>query len=648
MDDFPPISTEEWEEQIHRDLRGADYGETLLWHLPDGLTVRPYYRAEDTAVLAQSDHETVEVPVGWKLRQDIRTPDLEAAVRHACTAIDAGIDMLGIDLRIEHDRCKGVPLLKKDDFESFLKEIRHASVALHLAGGVFSPALLALYLDTNRGNGSPVSLQFDPVAESARTGRRLDHLLDLAADMLRTVAGERLPDVRVLTVGSAVYHDAGATPVLETALLLASLSETLVQMIERGVPASQVLDRLAIRTQIGSSYFMEIARLRALRIVVRRLIDVFVPDERAQLPPIHGETSARNQTLFDPHENLLRSTTEAASAVVGGCDIVAIRTFDEPAGRYDAFSYRMARNIQYILRFEGGFGHVADPAAGSYYVEMLTDSLGRRAWQLFQDIESEGGLFDALEKGFIHQRLDSIRAEQRQAFAERRTVLVGTNHFPDTNERRLHDLADEGISVDDPERQGESVLLRSFEDLRAQVAAGSRLIMPTSLLDGPSLADPLPRERISEPVEERRLRTERERWNVHILLIPFGEPAVRSARANFAANFLGCGGFTIESPIGFDDTDAVERAIRNRPPDIVVYCAPDEAYRDLIAIAHHQLNDLNDNMIRGVVAKPEVSGELDDRFFEFAIHSTANLIDVLDELHRLLGLIPTTSEEVGR
>ena len=631
--DFPPVSTEAWEDQIRQDL--GDAAHPPLWHLPDGLTIRPYYREEDVAHLERaSAKEAVEIPAGWQLRQDIRTPDLDAAAVHARTAVESGVDVLGIDLGVESGRYTGVPIRRVADFKRLLDGFSEQEIALHLRGGAYSPSLLACFLDAYPDGRRATSLQFDPVGASAQRGRRLDGLLDLAADLIQTAAGEELRDLRVLSVASTPFHEAGATPILETALHLASLSETLVQMVERGVRSADVLKRLIIETPVESSYFLEIARLRALRLCIRHLIDAFAPDEWVRLPPIHGETSWRNQTIFDPHENLLRATTEAASAVIGGCDVVCVQPFDSAAGRYDEFSYRMARNVQHLLRYESGFGRVADPAAGSYYVEVLTDAIGRRAWQLFQEIEAEGGLFKALESGFVHRRVETALSEQRRAVAERRRVLIGTNHYPAPEPR---DALAPPAPLNSQSTPGDDAAWRTFAELRAHISGGGAIDLPSSLLDGPTLGPPLPRERLAESVERRRFRTERLDTLPRVVIVPFGDPATRSSRADFAANFLGCGGFAIETLPGRDDLVEAGADLRDRAADVVVCCATDADYGGILDEVHRQLSSDNAHRLIGIVAGPQVSDELSGSQFDFSIHRGSNLLDVLDFIQQRLG-----------
>lgn len=616
--EFPPTPTEEWEEQIRQDLGDVNYGRTLLWHLHDGFTVRPYYRSEDFTAHPEGH---VELPSGWKIRQDIRTPDLDLAAKHARSAIEGGVDVLGIDLDVHGNRCYGIPLLGKREFDAFAAEVPLSETDIHFSGGLSSPVLLSMAMEALSGSTKQVSVGFDPIGEISRTGKRLDAAMDFAADMIR-FADDQFAESHVIAADAHIFHNAGATPIQETALVLGSLSELIVQMIERGVAAATVLRHAHVSVPASSSYFLEIAKLRALRLVLRQLVDVFVPDERPPLPPIHAATSWRNQTFFDPHENMLRSTTEAAAAALGGCDVVAVDPFDAVGGRFDEFSYRMARNIQHILRSEAGFARVADPSAGSYYVEVLTDAIARRSWQLFQEIETKGGFIEALDDGFIHLKLEEARSDRKQAFAERRAVLVGTNHYPDTGERRAHSERG-GVAI---ESGGEAV--SCFEELE-----GRGIDALTFLGAGERIADPLPQHRIAEDIEERRLSTPEAR----VLLVPFGNPAIRSARASFAANFLGCGGFEIESPIAFDGVDQIVEAARAAQPQVIVFCAPDEEYANLVARVKDEIGEAGAGIVWGVVAKPDVLNTVD-----VAIHRASNLLETIDDLHRLLGI--TTSE----
>jgi methylmalonyl-CoA mutase len=539
-----------------------------------------------------------------------------------------------------------VPLITTSDFEAFALGLSLERVAVHLDAGPFSPGLLALYLNhmTRRSDAvdAGFTTAFDPVGEIARSGRRDAGMLELAAGMVEVAASEH-PAGRVLQIGATTYHNAGATPVQETALLLASAAETFVQLIDRGAHARDIIRQIHIAVPVASSYFVEIAKLRALRLTLAQLFDVFLPGQDFSLPPIHGETSERNLTLYDPHANMLRTTTEAASAIVGGCDVVSVRPFDEIGGRFDGFSYRMARNTGHILRHEAGMRRVVDPAAGSYYVEFLTDAIARRAWQLFQDIEARGGLLEALASGFVHEQIQRARTDRLSSVAQRRRVLVGTNHFPISEERRAGD-AELDTRGTDIHPVSDSIFSGGLQELRGRMADDEPIGILASIIDGPRFGASLHLQREAEIVEQIRLQTERSEKVPKVMLVPIGDPAERSARANFARNFLGCGGFQIITPVGFESIDDALAALREADPEVLVLCAPDSDYGHLIDDLFIEENCRSDMSMTGIVASHEPSHELDSLPVDFILHRNADFTGILRQIQRHFHIVPGTEE----
>jgi methylmalonyl-CoA mutase len=377
--EFPPVTTAEWEAQIARDLKGADYEKRLVWKTDEGLSIRPYYRAE------------------------------AAAPR-------------------------------------------------------------------------------DPVANAA------------GAWLLVPAGSEPALDVDV-----TVFHEQGATAVQEVAWALAQGADRLAA----GHPVT------VAGVAVGSNHFMEIGKLRAVRRLWATVADAFGQPTTLQ---IHARTAAANKTLYDPYVNLLRVTTEALSAVLGGCDTLTVA----PCG----FEPHLAENVQHILREESHLDKVTDAGAGSYYIEALTDALADEAWLRFQEIEAAGGWAQAVASGRIDAELADARAAKERAVALRRRVLVGTNGFPNLLERELGHGRDPG--------------------------AGWRL---------------------AAPFEAIRLRTERhahsEGRTPRVLLLEHGDLKMRKARSNFCLNFFGCAGFEIAV------SDALAEA------DLVVLCSSDAEYVEL-------------------------------------------------------------------
>ena len=311
-------------------------------------------------------------------------------------------------------------------------------------------------------------------------------------------------------------HEQGGTAVQELGYGIALGVERLVERSQSGGDIDEVAKDLRFVFAIGSNYFFEIAKLRAARMLWARAVSAFQPrDESSCLMNVHACTALCNKSICDPFANVLRATTEAMAAIIGGCDSLEVRPF--------RFSDRLAMNIQRLLREESHFDRVADPAGGSYYVEWLTDALANQGWRLFQQVEAEGGYTRA--KGSIDIALAESRAARDKAVSSRRRMLVGVNNYPDLNET---------IS--------EAV----------QVPSGGW--------------------RIASPFEHLRLQTEvftRERGKrPKVLLLERGDLTMRQARSQFSQNFFGCAGFEIEISHEYERSDA----------DLIVLCSSDPEY----------------------------------------------------------------------
>lgn len=319
------------------------------------------------------------------------------------------------------------------------------------------------------------------------------------------------------------YHEAGANAVQEIAFALAEGVERLEHRAEQQ-SVDEAARGLEFVFAIGPYYFIEIAKLRAARMLWAQVVSAFGPtDADAARMRIHARTALRNKSACDPYINLLRVTTEALSAIVGGCDGLYVEAF--------GFSPHLAMNVQRILREESHLGAVADPAAGSYYVEAITDALAREAWKLYQQVEAEGGHAIALASGSLENAIARSRDAMQKAVNSRRRTLVGVNNYPDPG-GPVQEIA---------------------------VPAG---------LDG----SPYPVLRLAAPFEKVRERTARHaRETGHTprtLLLQRGDGKMRRARANFALNFFGCAGFEIvvrEDHAGMD-------------ADLVVLCSSDAEY----------------------------------------------------------------------
>lgn len=608
FEEFPPVSTEEWEDQIRRDLKGADYAEVLLWHTRDGMTIRPYYRSDDLDQIAHlsEDAEREDLEAGtaplppsqaWVLQQNLVVDEDGDVSEELLRALEGGVESIGFEFLSEHPEL-GV----------LFDQIPLDRVAVHLDAGLRSPDLfrkLRRELEIRSVDPDYVhgTLGYDPLGQFAHSGALSFSMLDDAAELIREA---HFDGVRLLCAGADAYHDAGATSVQETALVTAAISEYLARLIERGVGAREVLRRLYISVPVSTTFFLEIAKLRALRLLIPQVVHAYLPDEEAYQLPIHVETSARTMTLYGPHENLLRTTTEAASAVIGGCDVLVVRPFDDVSGRGSAFSHRLARNIQHLLRHEANLDKVRDAAGGSYYVETLTDAVARRSWMLFKEIEAKGGLIRALEGGFVQEQIRKSRGELEAEVAEQRRVLVGTNKYPDADERM-------------------SEFDRFWKHARSQVPSGS------GSESADVEAEPLEAFREAEAFEAIRLATEEFERTPSIVVLPIGSPEARTARANFAVNFLACGGFKAEVRHGYD-TPQTAFAEAQASPDLLILAADEEHYSHEVL---SKAKDIYSQSYIGIVASPDTLLDVD-----FSIHRRADAVKTLREIQERLRSLP--------
>lgn len=669
-EDFPPVPTEEWENNVRRERASAGIDESLLWHLPDGLAIRPYYREEDLQHLDNNADEAppVGMPSSFLLRQDIATPDINAAREHVFSSITGGADIVGLRVGPKKGGRAGIPLPDRSAVAAFFEGLPLDNVRLHVDAGLNSPALgLLVALEISERyptDDRAFTVAFDPVNEIVRRGRRLDHAFDLAAEMLDR-ASPRYPQGRFVRVGPHAFHSSGASEIQDIGLLLASVSELFVQLMERGMGAGRIAAHMYVSMPIGSSFFLEIARLRALRITLAQLLGILESSGDAAVPPIHGEMSDRPFTLYDPHMNLLRATSAAASAIVGGCDVVAVRSYDEPAGRYDEFGYRLARNVGHLLRDEARIGRVVDPGAGSYYVEFLTDAVGRRAWQLFQDIESRGGLLACLASGYISDLISPMRMHRAEAFGARRRVLIGANRFPNPSERRADDVP--GLRGEDPMQTREVPLADDTDDLAEAfsddlagledaLSRGSSITVLDALGTGPRLCDPFPSGREAEELERIRLRMEHAARKVRIVLLSVGSDGATRRSAQFAREFLACGGFNVQQSISRESVDKLSDHVRKAATDLLIVCGSDL----LRSVADDVLEEVFEGIPVVVLALSGLVHEADDdddvrtgradaskAWLDLLLTEETDLIEGLRRLYALLRIEEETTEDAA-
>jgi methylmalonyl-CoA mutase len=642
FDEFPPPSPDAWREKIRDDLGGTDPAAFLAWDSIDGVTLTSFLHRDDLDGVAHVSDADAPPPLtdpsapgnDWRVRQDLNHPDPDAARDLGVAAAEGGCTDLGLVLGPPDRRS-----LEANALRSVVDAIP-SDIALHLDRGP-AAVLGALALETG-DRPAPSSIAYDPVAALATgtlggASRAFDLSVDLLADTPATT--------RTLSVDLRPYHDAGASAVQELAFGLGALSETLHQCTERGAALDALLPRLHFHTAVSTSYVVEIAKLRALRLLVPQVLDAYAETASADasVAPtdlfVQVETSRRTATVLDPHVNMLRHTTAAMAAVLGGCDTLTVRPFDDCVRAPDRFGTRIARNVQLILQHEAHFDIVDDPAAGAYYLETATDQLARRAWDRFQTLEANGGLLAALRDGRVQSEIGEVRAERCRAVDDRDRVLVGTNHYPSADETlSIDENASCNNGTKEPIQWGDSVL-GTLRDALSDGASLSALAHRLAASDDSEI-DPLPTVRVATGIEDVRRRTDRfaEQNGTRplVLLAPLGPPGPRSARASFAQNFLGVAGFEIHAPLTFDTPAAVADRAAELSPDLLVVCSADAEYPSLVPALRSNLAEHGVSPLLIVAGNPaRMKDEVDADEF---IHQESPLQATLEALQNRLDL----------
>lgn len=620
FEEFSPVSGKEWEEMIKSELEGQDYSKKLIWKTIEGFDVKPFYTADDLTHPVQPDVETSQLfsdnhPVNtaspWQVRQDIWLKDIKQINQAAREYQNRGVDAIGLSAST---------VKNYEDLGILLNGIDLERVSLHFLSSASYVKLLRClseYLKTKQLRLSQVkgSINFDPVSYFTLHGefyetfeKNLDELLAI----IDFAKNENSP-FSILNINAHYYHNSGANMVQELAFALSHAVEYLSGAVQRGLDASELLKRMTFSFATGSNYFFEIAKFRAARILWNLISSQYKPEDEATRMFIHASGSIWNKTIYDPYVNMLRTTTETMSAAIAGVDSINVLPFDLPYKNPDQFSRRIARNQQIIVRDEAYIGKVKDPSSGSYYIESITQSLVENAWSLFLRIEDLGGFIKAFESGFIPGEIEKVRQLRDMNIAMRKDTLLGTNQYPNSQEKILEKI--------------------EFENFN------KNYYLPDDKSYGPCLKP----YRAAIPFEEIRLKVEQHEKSGHavpkVFLITFGNLAMRKARATFITNFFGCAGYQITDNAGFKTAGEATDAALLSGSNVFVLCSSDDEYGTLGLDIVQEMKSRKPDSILVVAGNPAALTEpLKQAGVDDFIHIKTNIIDCLNTYNQKLGI----------
>jgi len=413
--DFEAVSSKAWKQKIQVDLKGADYNDTLIWHTNEGIDVKPFYHSDEFESLPET---SASKATEWKISQVIEVEDAKEANAKAIDAIDRGAesiifnitsDKISIDDLLQNIDLKSIPVEIKCDFlsEEFLNKLSSST------------------------NTSLVTFHTDIIGHLAKTGNWYTNLKDDHEKFDAIVKSSNQ-----FSIDAGLYQNAGTNIVQQLAYSLAHANEYLNHFDDLSAEAKEAIE-VTFNTAVGSNYFFEIAKLRALRQLWQTLASEYSFNTNCRIIAL---PSKRNKTIYDYNVNMLRTTTECMSAVLGGANVVANLPYDSLYHHSNEFGDRIARNQLLVLKNESYFDKVNNPADGAYYIESLTEQLAEKALALFKDIEANGGFLSQLKEGTIQRKIKESADKEQADFDAEKLILLGTNKHPNPEDKMKNDL----------------------------------------------------------------------------------------------------------------------------------------------------------------------------------------------------------------
>ncbi|MDO9153568.1 MAG: methylmalonyl-CoA mutase small subunit [Paludibacter sp.] len=619
--DFPSISTQQWMDKITADLKGADFDKKLVWKTNEGFNVLPFYRAEDIENFKSTDVVPGKFPYirgtkadnSWFVRQEIVVKDVKEANAKALVLLCKGVTSLGFKLNKKD--------LSAEYIAALLENIKADCIELNFTictkRSVDLATMLTDYFKSKEYNVAQLhgSINWDGMNAMLLRGKDFEkeELVSMAKATFDAALG--MPFFRVIGVNATTLSNTGAFLDQELGYALAWGNEYLSSLIEAGCEPSIVAKNIKFNFGVGSNYFMEIAKFRAAKLLWANIVDAYQVKcikqgcqhtiegvcKCAAKMRIHAQTTEFNKTTFDANVNMLRTQTEAMSATLGGVNSLTVMPYDSTYKKPDEFSERIARNQQLLLKEESHFDKVADPAAGSYYIETLTSELAAQAWKIFLEVEDNGGFFAAIKAGTVQKAIKATAVSRLKSVSSRREVLLGTNQFPNFAEFAAAKVE----------------FAKATADCNCNHSAIETLV-------------PV---RAAEEFEALRFATEAAAKRPKVFMLTIGNLAMRLARAQFSCNFFACAGYEVVDNLGFKTIDEGVNAALEANAAIIVLCSSDDEYAEHAPAAYEATKGKTILVVAGAPANMD---ELKAFGIEHFVNVKTNVLDMLQKFNSKL------------
>ena len=644
FDEFEIPSYEEWKEAVVALLKGKPFEKSMFTKTYEGITLNPIYRMEDLEGLTHNKtypgmesnlrgaNASGYIHKPWTIAQecDAKTPSeanemVKYELLKGSTAASVVLDTAtrkGYDVDTankEEIADIGVSLSTLSDVNKLLDDVDLEKFEIDIYAGASNIALLSAVavvceqkkLSLKKLHGA---ITADPIGELALDGKLTRPLDEYYDEMAHSIcwAEKFAPELKTVVVNTDVYHNGGANDIQEVAYAMNEAVTYMKSMERRGIDVNTFCRHLRFHFSIGANFFMEIAKLRSVKMIWAQIVKNCGGDDIAQKINIYVSTSSFCQTVYDPYVNLLRAATQSFSAVVGGMDGMFVKPFDHCIRPSDEFSRRIARNIQIMEQHEFNFIQPIDPAGGSWYLEPLTEEFTQKAWAKFQEIEAHGGLIKALENNTVQIAINEVLQARFKNLATRKDRAVGNNMYPNMTEKLLEVpeidfdkiIADRkmALKVNVKVRDNDYVKLllseigkRDFSEhgslintVKQTIKAGATLGEISTALTGEATGEVIEAilpHRWTERYEQLRHRTEKylEKTgeNVNIFLANMGPIPQHKARADFVTSFMQVAAFNVLTNNGFPTVEEAVQAAIDSNADVAIVCSTDSTYPEL-------------------------------------------------------------------
>ncbi|NRD80680.1 methylmalonyl-CoA mutase [Bacillus sp. BRMEA1] len=599
---FPFVSLDEWKERAEQSLKGKPVN-ALQNKTYENIILKPLYIRNDEQLVPDypggADFRRGGFPLGyltndWKVAQQIFYDEPKELLQNLKQAFEKGQTALSFD--VSEKLLEGQNL--SDLFQDVYKNFPFAINAKWLQKK-FLVKLVEQLKDTAEITGY---IAADPISLFAQEGFISEDLLHSWLEGILK-AKETFPHLKTVFVDTAPYHNGGANAVQELGIAAAEGVFYLGLLMESGVSLEIALSKLQFHFSIGSNFFMELAKLRAARVIWNRITELYGVEEKDRRMYMSAETSAFNKTVFDPHVNLLRAGNEAFAAVLGGVQYLHVSPFDILSGA-NTFSERIARNIQLILKEEAHLKKVIDPAGGSWYIESLTHEVAEKAWELFQQIDAQGGILEVLKSGWIQEKIAAIYDNRNADIQTRKQSIIGTN---------VYAKLDENVPYD-------TQVKKYFIKEQAKVFT------------------PILKKRLAEPYEELRFKAKRlEKKNgstPSVGMLCLGELKQYKGRLDFMNGFLAAGGVAVQESKPILTVEDAKQFAQDLASPFVCFCGTNDQYE---TIGHEILTFLKvefpeKNFFLAGLPEKENQARWKDEGIQLFIHIKSNCYETVSTL----------------